>query len=95
VNLSTSHLGRLFKAAMGTSIVQYTIELRLKDARQLLQTTDWPVKRIAIECGIPDGPNFVRLFKRRFRMTPSECRNNHHCEALPPSEDDEAGGNTL
>jgi len=71
---------------MRTSIVQYTIELRLKYARQLLQTTDWSVKRIAIECGIPDGPNFVRAFQRRFGMTPSECRNNPR---------DEAGDNRL
>ena len=62
---------------METSIVQYTVKRRLNYARQFLQTTDWSVKRIAIEWGVPNGPNFVRAFKRRFGMTPSQCQNNH------------------
>src|SRR5437899_2487945 len=78
VNLSPSYLRHLFKAAMGMSIVQYAIKLRMDYARHLFLTTDWAVKRIAIECGFPDGPNFVRLFKRRFGVNPSEFRSVMH-----------------
>ncbi len=85
VNLNPSYLGRLFKAAIGISIVQYSIELRMKHARHLFLTTDWAVKRIAIECGIPDGSNFVRYFKRRFGVVPSEFRKNYGSETNGPA----------
>jgi AraC-like DNA-binding protein len=64
----------------------------MQHARHLFLTTDWAVKRIAIECGVSNGSNFVRYFKRRFGVLPSEFRN-HVTPAC--TKDDESGDNTL
>ncbi len=75
VELTASHVERLFKKHAGTTIGKYSMELRLLRARERLQTTFDPIKRIAIEVGLPDPANFSRRFKKRFGCTPSACRN--------------------
>jgi AraC-like DNA-binding protein len=56
------------------SICEYSMELRLQRARELLQTTYLSIKEIRVRSSIPNGPNFVREFKKRFRTTPSNYR---------------------
>jgi two-component system response regulator YesN len=77
VELHPSHLQHLFTKHFGMSISSYSMELRLQHARRLLITTYKPIKQVRHEAGIPNGPNFVRYFKSRFLMTPSDYRKTH------------------
>lgn len=69
-----SRLSRLFKASYGVSPIAYVIHRRVQTAMNLLSSTDWPVRRIARECGIANPDYFSRLFKREVGTRPGEFR---------------------
>lgn len=76
VNLSPSHVYHLFKSEMGMSHPRYLKMLRIKKAKELLETTFMSVKEIVEAVGVKDGSHFVRDFKKQYKMTPTQCR--HH-----------------
>jgi transcriptional regulator GlxA family with amidase domain len=77
VNLSASHLAHLFKAALGVSIYQYLIGLRMERAGKLLVTTALRVGEV-MECvGISDPGHFTQAFKKRYGLTPTEYRRRY------------------
>lgn len=72
--LSRSRLCCLFKETTGLSVGQYLKSLRMAKARELLKTTSLSVKEIRARVGILDQSHFVRDFKKRHDVTPSEYR---------------------
>jgi len=74
MQLSTSRFRHLFKLLVGLSFHQYLIDLRLNQARHLLQTTDQPIHEIAAKLGINDLSHFRRDFKRNFGCSPGAYR---------------------
>jgi AraC family transcriptional regulator, arabinose operon regulatory protein len=74
VNLSPSHLYHLFKSETGETPNRYLKTLRLKRAKELLETTFLSVKEIVAVTGINDGSYFMRDFKKQYTMTPSQYR---------------------
>ena len=74
VNLSESHLQQLFKMEIGMSPIQYLKHLRLETARDLLENSFNQVKQIGFEVGMIDQSHFVRQFKKKYSLTPSEYR---------------------
>ena len=71
VNLSTSHLRRLFKSETGKPVTTYLKNLRLEHSRDLLETTFLSVKEIAASVG--QSPNhFITDFKKLHGVTPSQ-----------------------
>lgn len=74
VNLSASHLHKLFKNETGMTAVQYVRHIRLEKARELLENSFLRVKEITNEVGIGDQSHFIRDFKDKYGMTPSAYR---------------------
>jgi AraC-like DNA-binding protein len=74
-NLSVYHFIRCFKSAYEQTPVQFLTGLRLKKACQLLRTTNQNVKSIMWQCGFENESSFIRLFKQRFKMTPTVFRS--------------------
>jgi len=74
VHLSASHFARLFKTEMGIAPGQYLTDLRIEKAAQLLATTFLSIKEIMGAVGYRSKGNFIRFFRKRFRVTPSEYR---------------------
>jgi transcriptional regulator GlxA family with amidase domain len=74
VNLSPSHLYHLFKSETGESPRRYLKTLRMRRAKELLETTFMSVKEIVAVTGANDGSHFVRDFKKQYSMTPTEYR---------------------
>lgn len=72
VNLSPSHLRRLFKAEMGTPLNQYIKSLRLQKSKQLIEQTFLNIKQIMFAVGVKDKSQFARDFKRLNGCTPTE-----------------------
>jgi AraC-like DNA-binding protein len=72
--LSKHHFLRKFKAAAGHTPMRELRELRLEAARNLLLTTDWPLKEIAPHAGLGDEYHLSRLFHRHFGFTPASLR---------------------
>jgi AraC family transcriptional regulator of arabinose operon len=75
--VSVSRLQHLFKAEVGTSVTQYLCEKRLQMVSQLLETTHLAIKTIYYQTGVLDEKAFLRNFKKKFGMTPTEYRKNH------------------
>jgi len=75
-HLSEAHFGRLFRAEVGVSPMQYLRDVRLNRARELLHRTRLTIGEIAHEVGFRDPAYFSRVFKactggmgpRRFRV---------------------------
>jgi transcriptional regulator GlxA family with amidase domain len=51
-------------------------QLRLEAARDLLLTTDLPLKAIAPRTGLGDEYHLSRLFRRAFGIAPGALRRN-------------------
>ena len=54
--------------------MQYLKALRMQTACELLETTDLSIKQIMLGVGIRDESHFVRDFKRKYGMTPTQYR---------------------
>jgi transcriptional regulator GlxA family with amidase domain len=67
-------LKRRFKAATGGTLIEYLQNLRVEEAKRLLEARDLPVDEVSAEVGYADTSFFRRLFKRMTGLTPSQYR---------------------
>lgn len=74
VNLSRSHLSKLFKEQQGISVMEYMESYRLKQARLLLRTTKYSISEIIDQVGIADVFYFSKLYKKHYGINPSKDR---------------------
>lgn len=74
VGLSPSRFQHLFKSETGTTPARHLRQLRLEQARRLLETSLLSVKQVMTSVGIWDKSHFTREFKRAYGVTPTEYR---------------------
>ena len=74
INMSPRNFSRRFRQATGEAPLTYLHKLRIRAARQLLETDSKTVNEICLEVGYEDVPHFRELFKRHTGLTPSEYR---------------------
>lgn len=74
-----------FKQLFGTPIFQYTQNLRLEKALQLLHTGEYSVREIADAVGYSYAKNFTTAFKKRYGMSPKVARKSFNRPARPRS----------
>jgi transcriptional regulator GlxA family with amidase domain len=67
-------LKRRFKAATGTTLIEYIQNLRIENAKTLLEEGQMPVDDISAAVSYDDVSFFRRLFKRLTGLTPSQYR---------------------
>lgn len=82
VNLSPSRFRHLFKDATGLSLKQYLKLLRMRKAKDLLETTLLSIKQIMSIIGVQDRSHFIRDFKRAYGFTPTQYREQHLSSVL-------------
>ncbi len=63
-----------FKAIFSTPPHQWYLRQRLNYAKLLLSTTQHNISQIGIICTFPNTSHFIKLFKRRFGLTPASYR---------------------
>lgn len=73
-NIPERTLKRRFKAATGTTLIDYLQNLRIEEAKCLLENEQTPVDEISVDVGYEDPSFFRSLFKRRTGLTPSQYR---------------------
>lgn len=76
LHISYSHCAHLIKKKTGLSISLYIQQFRLKKAKELLLSSDLPIKRVAYQSGFNNPAYFSRLFKEVFSTSPSNYRKN-------------------
>lgn len=67
-------LKRRFKAATGSTLIEYIQNLRIEEAKALLEAGQMPVDEISAAVSYEDASFFRRLFKRSTGLTPSQYR---------------------
>jgi len=67
-------LKRRFKTATGLSLIEYIQNLRVEEAKRLLESENIPVDEISISVGYEDPAFFRRLFKRGTGLPPAQYR---------------------
>jgi AraC-like DNA-binding protein len=72
-----------FKLLFGAPIFQYTQDLRLEKALQLLHTGEYSVREVADAVGYSYPKNFTAAFKRRFGVSPKVARRSFNRPARP------------
>ena len=72
VNLSPSHLRRLFKTETGIPLNQYLKSLRLEKSKELMEHTFMNMKQIMFAVGVKDKSQFARDFKKLTGFTPTQ-----------------------
>jgi transcriptional regulator GlxA family with amidase domain len=74
VNLSSSRLHQVFKREIGLPPATYLRLLRMKRAKELLETSYLSVKEVMTRVGVLDESHFVRAFKKTYGCTPAKYR---------------------
>lgn len=74
-NLSASYITRYFKDQTGYSLMKYIDMVRNDKAKELLQETNMILRDIISAIGNVDETNFIRKFKMKEGVTPSQFRN--------------------
>lgn len=72
LNVSSSHLSRVFKNDTGMNLVTYLNHIRIAKAQSLLQKGDMSIKLIAYETGFNNYNHFFATFKNLTGMSPQE-----------------------
>ena len=67
-------LKRRFKAATGLTLIDYLQNLRIEEAKRLLETSEQSGDEVSYAVGYEDASFFRRLFKRRTGLTPARYR---------------------
>ena len=67
-------LKRRFKAATGSTLIAYTQNLRIEEAKRQLESSSLPADEIAALVGYENSAFFRRLFKRCTGLTPGAYR---------------------
>lgn len=70
VSLSPIHFHNYFKSAVGKTLHEYVEEQRIRNAINLLLTTDMTLTQIAYNCGFSSQSYFSYVFKRKMNTTP-------------------------
>ena len=70
---SKAYLNNIFNKHMGTSIMQYYNNLKIKEAKKLLRNEQAP-SSIALQLGFESATYFTKAFKKQTGMTPSAYR---------------------
>ena len=70
------HILRLFKKETGRTITQYFQKIKLKYAKNLLESSRQSIASIALEIGFSNIGHFTNLFKKEYGAPPSEYRKN-------------------
>lgn len=76
LTMSKSYFQHLYKEAFGISVMNDVIRSRIEHSKYLISTTDMSIVQIAEMCGYNCELHFMRQFKTRMNMTPTEYRQS-------------------
>ena len=71
VNLSASHLSKLFRNKTGTSPMDYFINLKMQEGIRLMTNRSMRIKEVAFNLGYNDPFYFTRIFTKHIGVNPT------------------------
>lgn len=74
VGVSDSYLRRAFRASYGEAPLEHLLHLRIRHAKDLLQSEFYTVAEIAARCGFHSTGYFIQCFRKQTGETPNAFR---------------------
>jgi two-component system, response regulator YesN len=75
-NLSPQYLSTFFKSQTGQNLSEYLSQYRLNISRELLKDKNKSVADIAELVGYSGSSNFIRVYKKYYKITPGQYRDS-------------------
>jgi AraC family transcriptional regulator len=72
--LSIGHFFRAFKVSFGASPLAYVMHQRMLRAQAIMASSEAPLSRIALDCGMCDQAHFSHTFRRLIGVSPNVWR---------------------
>lgn len=85
-NLSVPYLSSFFKKYTNMTLMEYYNEIRLSKTTQAILDSDESIDSIACKNGFTDVRTFVRLFRKRYGVLPSQYRKAIHAAPFPTAQ---------
>lgn len=76
-SMSPSYFSKRFKEATGFGFKEYLLNVRIKNAAELLMDTKVPITEVAYSCGFNDSNYFGDVFKKIKGISPMKYRKNN------------------
>ena len=73
-HFSKNHIINVFREKYDRTPYEYVLQLRLKQAKWLLEVTSDSVESVAQACGFGDYPHFFKIFRRETGLSPTRWR---------------------
>ncbi|MFE0556836.1 AraC family transcriptional regulator [Paenibacillus sp. NPDC058910] len=74
VGLSTDYLSKQFKKETGMTIVEYLLQEKIKEAKNLMNYSNLSISEISNHLQFYDQSHFIRVFKRICGITPKQYK---------------------
>lgn len=74
VHKNTAYISKIFKNEFGCNFSDYIISKRLEKSQKLLADPALKIYEISEEMGWADVSNYIKLFKKKYGMSPKEYR---------------------
>ena len=81
IGLNAFTLKKEFKRIFGKTIFEYTLQLRMKKASELLTHTEKPIYDISEQVGYKNPTHFTAAFKKFYQLTPKQYRKETNVQA--------------
>ena len=75
---SRSYLSSHFYRHTGQTIMEYSTNLKMNEAKRLIRETDLNITQVSAKLSFDNPQYFSRVFKRKTGMTPTEFKNRAH-----------------
>lgn len=76
VNLGKFYFSHSFKNHTNMTPYDYVLQLRVKQAKRLLKSSDLPICDVALECGFGNQSHLAKHFRQKLGITPMNYRKN-------------------
>lgn len=76
------YLSHAFKKYMGVSPINYMIDRRIDEAKNLLETTNYSVAQISEFIGFSSQSYFSQIFKKKMEVSPNQFRRMHRADNI-------------
>lgn len=80
MNYSDAYFCKLFKQCFGQNFTAYLTQVRMNEAKKMLQNKAINIKDVSSGVGYTDSKYFSKVFKRMNGMLPSEYRSSYNVQ---------------
>lgn len=84
--VTPNYLSKRFRSEVGMNMREYINQLRVKEAKRLLLSTDFSISKIASDIGFDNISYFSTVFRKQCGMSPADWRNRKGCGDIDETE---------